>query len=132
MTDINTTIMVGRLTQDVEVKTTSTGTTLGLISLAVNRSRKQGDEWIEEVSYFDWKIFNLKEGLQNLLVKGRALTLSGYAKQDRWQNDQGQNRNKVGFVAEKVKVHFGGEDLKSQTTKKPAEKTQDFEDDIPF
>lgn len=52
MTDINKTVLVGRLTKDIEIKYTNSGTAIGNLSIAVNRSRKQNDQWIDEASFF--------------------------------------------------------------------------------
>ena len=49
MTDINRVILVGRLVKDAELKFTSASTPVTRFSVAVNRSRKNGDQW-EEVA----------------------------------------------------------------------------------
>ena len=53
MTDINRVFLVGRLTRDADLRFTNSGTPVGKFSIAVNRSRKNGDKWDEEVNYFD-------------------------------------------------------------------------------
>lgn len=57
MTDINKTVLVGRLTKDIEIKYTNSGAAIGNLSIAVNRSRKQDDQWVDEASFFDVKIY---------------------------------------------------------------------------
>ena len=57
MNDLNSVIIVGNLTKDIEVKYTQSGSAVGNISIASNRSKKQGDQWVDEVSYFDVVLF---------------------------------------------------------------------------
>ena len=58
--DINHVIIVGRLTRAAEISYLPSGVAVAKISIAVNRSRKNGDQWVEEVSYFDSAIRRLK------------------------------------------------------------------------
>ncbi|KKK56273.1 hypothetical protein LCGC14_3066170, partial [marine sediment metagenome] len=51
--DINVITLVGRLTRDSELKYTNSGTAICKFSLAVNRKKRQDEQWVEEVSYFD-------------------------------------------------------------------------------
>lgn len=58
MTDLNHVVLIGRLTRDLgsderSFAYTQNGTARANVSIAVNRSRKSGDQWIDEVSYFD-------------------------------------------------------------------------------
>ncbi|WP_415749224.1 single-stranded DNA-binding protein, partial [Treponema peruense] len=46
MTDINKTVLVGRLTKDIDIKYTNSGAPIGNMSIAVNRSRKQDGQWV--------------------------------------------------------------------------------------
>ena len=56
MTDINNVVLVGRLTRDLGTDERSfgygqSGTARANISIAVNRSRKQGEQWVDETSF---------------------------------------------------------------------------------
>jgi single-strand DNA-binding protein len=63
MTDINSVTIVGRLTRDLngsdqrEYAFTPNGQARANISIAVNRSRKQGDQWVDEANFFNVKIW---------------------------------------------------------------------------
>lgn len=107
MTDINRTVLVGRLTRDIEIKRTGAGAAIGIASIAVNRSRKQNGEWTDETSFFDVKIFGkTAESLSPYLTKGKQIAVEGFLKQERWQKD-GQNFSRVTVGAENVQL-FGG------------------------
>ncbi len=105
--DINRVFLVGRLTRDAELTVTQSGLAITRISLAVNRSRKQGDEWVEEPHFFDATIFGRRgEALQNYLKKGQKLTLEGHLNQDRWEQD-GVKRTKVTIIVDEISLSGG-------------------------
>ena len=126
MTDINSVVLVGRITKDVGSDERSfsyigNGTAKATVSLAVNRSVKKGDKWEDETSFFDVVIWGkLAENLKPRLTKGTQITVSGYLKQDRWEKD-GQKQSRVQVVADMVEV--------PNISKKDAET---FPEDNPF
>ena len=113
MTDINHVLVIGRLTKDfgVDPRTffyTTGGTACAKVSIAVNRSKKEGEQWVDEVNYFDITIWGrTAENLKQYLLKGKQIAVDGYLKQDRWQKD-GQNFSKVNIVANSVQLLGGG------------------------
>lgn len=114
MTDINKTVLVGRLTRDIEIKYTNSGAAIGNLSIAVNRSRKQDDQWIDETSFFDVKIYGkTAESLRPYLTKGKQITVEGFLKQERWQKD-GQNFSRVIVGVENVQLLGGNSGNDSQ------------------
>ena len=60
MADLNHVTLIGRLTRDAELKYTPGGLAISSFSIAVNRRRKNGDQWVDEVSYFDINYFVAK------------------------------------------------------------------------
>ena len=113
MTDINNVTIIGRLTRDCgqqEFQYLQSGTAVARISIAVNRSKKQGDQWVDEASFFDVVIFGKPaENLHPYLQKGKQIAIKGYLKQDRWKDKQtGENRSRVSIVADEVQL-IGGQ-----------------------
>ena len=109
MADINRVVLVGRLTRDAELKYTATGQAVCKFSVAVNRRRKNGDQWEEEASYFDVVVWGRSgESLNQYLLKGKAVGIDGELRQDRWQQD-GQNRSKVEIVASNIQLLGGSQ-----------------------
>ncbi|MBQ6057230.1 MAG: single-stranded DNA-binding protein [Treponema sp.] len=117
MTDLNHVVLIGRLTRDLgsderDFGYLPNGQARANVSIAVNRSKKQGDEWIDEVSYFEVAIFGkTAENLKPYLLKGKQIAVDGHLKQDRWKDQQGNNKSKISIVAENVQLLDGkGED----------------------
>ncbi|MDR0447901.1 MAG: single-stranded DNA-binding protein [Treponema sp.] len=108
MADINQVVLIGRLTRDAELKYTAAGQAVCKFSIAVNRRRKTGDQWVDEPSFFDIVLWGKQgETLHQYLVKGKQVGIDGELRQDRWEQD-GQNRSKVEIVANNIQLLGGG------------------------
>jgi single-strand DNA-binding protein len=110
MADLNRVTLVGRLTRDAELKYTSGGMAACKFSIAVNRKRKNGDEWVDEASFFDIVLWGRQgEAINQYLVKGKQVGIDGELRQERWQDrDSGQARSKVEIVASNIQLLGGG------------------------
>jgi single-strand DNA-binding protein len=107
MADINHVVLVGRLTRDAELRYTAGGQAVCKFSIAVNRRRKNGDQWEDEANFFDIVLWGRQgESLNQYLVKGKMIGVEGELRQDRWQQD-GQNRSRVEIVANNLQL-LGG------------------------
>ena len=131
--DINQIILVGRLTRDCELKYTSGGMAIGSMALAVNRRVKKGDQWTDEGNFFDVTLFGKQaEGLNQYLLKGTQIAVTGELVQERWEKD-GQKRSAVKINAQGVQLL--GSAKGGQPQGKAPEfqvNTVGFDDDIPF
>ena len=106
--DINVVVLVGRLTRDCELKSTPQGTSVCRFSIAVNRRKRTGDRWEDEVSYFDVVLWGRSaETLNPYLQKGRQVSIEGELRQNRWEHD-GKTNSKVEVVANNVQLLGGG------------------------
>ena len=129
MTDINTTVIGGRLTKDSELKTTTTGTGVVRFSVANGYSRKDGDEWKNESNFFDVVFIGKRaEAIQKYLVKGVAVIVCGVLRQSRWEIN-GEKKSKVEILADNVQFF---EREKTPEPKGPETFTDDDDDVIPF
>ncbi len=108
MADLNHVVLIGRLTRDAELKYTAGGQAVCKFSLAINRRKKSGDQWVEEPNFFDVVLWGRQgETLNQYLVKGKQIAVEGELRQDRWEQD-GQNRSKVEIMANNVQLLGGG------------------------
>lgn len=107
--DTNVTVLSGRSTKDVELKTTTSGTSLATISLAVNHGK-------EEASFFDVVCFGkTAENVAKYVQKGRQVIVTGRLQRRKWQTKEGENRYAVEIIANQVQ--FVGSADNAQTTK---------------
>jgi len=152
MVDLNHVVLIGRLTRDAELKSTSGGQAVCKFSVAVNRRRKNGDQWEDEPNFFDVVLWGRQgEALHQYLLKGKMIGVDGELRQDRWQQD-GQNRSKVEIVASNIQLlggnpggsgssggsygsqggYSGGNQVRSQPQVNSSPAEDNFADDIPF
>ncbi|MDA3956626.1 single-stranded DNA-binding protein [Oceanispirochaeta sp.] len=112
--DLNRVILVGRLTRDAELQYTNTGWAICKMGLAVNRRRKQGDQWVDEANFFDVTLFGKRaESLNQYLSKGTQLAVEGHLRQERWEQD-GNKRSKVTIEATNIQL-LGSKNDRGQT-----------------
>jgi len=108
MADLNHVVLIGRLTREAELKYTAGGQAVCKFSIAVNRRKKNGDQWEDEANFFDIVVWGRQgESLHPYLVKGKMVGVDGELRQDRWQQD-GQNRSKVEIIANYLQLLGGG------------------------
>jgi len=137
--DVNHVILIGRCTRDAELKYTSGGMAVCKFAIAVNRRKKNGDQWVDEASFFDIACFGkTAESLNQYLQKGKQVAVDGSLHQDRWEQD-GQNRSRVVINADNIQLLGGNEQRGEQRQSAPADQghhgssaQQDFQSDIPF
>lgn len=95
---INRVTLIGHLTRDCEMRYTDGGLAICTFSIASNYNRKQGEQWVDEVNYFDLVFFGKRgESVSRYLTKGKQVGIDGELRQDRWEQD-GKTRSKVKII----------------------------------
>lgn len=86
---INNTVLVGRLTKDVELKYTQTGIAVANFTLAVERNytNGQGERETDFINCVLWR--KAAENLSNQVVKGSLLGVEGSIQTRTYENNQG-------------------------------------------
>lgn len=121
-------VMVGNLTRDAQLKYTPSGFPICTFGIAINTRKKQGDQYVDEASFFDVEMLGkTAESLNQYLTKGKMVGVEGELRQDRWEQD-GQARSKVKVLANKVQFLGGGHNDKPEgareTATAPAQQTR--------
>jgi single-strand DNA-binding protein len=129
MSSFNNVVVVGNLTRDPDTKTTAGGMAITELSLAINDRVKKGDDYVEEVSYFDVTVFGrTAEVSAEYLNKGSKVLIHGRLKQDRWENEDGEKRQKVKIIANNVQFM----DPKNTATAPASQEQSKSGKDLPF
>ena len=111
MRGLNRITLVGRLGQEPESRVSKNNYPLTTFSVATNRSRKEGDKWIEETDWHDVKVFGEDaERCTKRLKKGSCVAVDGTLVYETWTDDAGQKRRRPRILANKVEFLM---DLKS-------------------
>jgi single-strand DNA-binding protein len=132
MTDINSVIIIGRLTRDPEFAYTTGGTARLNLSIATNRSENKNGQWVDKPSFFDITLWGKQgERIKQYLHKGKQIAINGFLDQQRWEKD-GQRYNKVCIIANTIQL-LGGQQTGTQQEPTGEYSTpEDFSEDIPF
>lgn len=134
MKDLNRLNIIGRITKDCTFGYLNSGSAKADFSIAVNDKKKNGNEWVDEVSYFNLTVWGkTAENLKPYLVKGRQVAIDGKLKQDRWEKD-GKTQSAIKIIVENIQILGGG-----ATTEKPKNQSEnvsyeggEFSEDVPF
>jgi len=91
--DLNFVIVIGRLTQNIELKYTGKGIPIAKFSIANNTFFVQNKEKKNYVNYFDIVVWgNQAINCERYLKKGSQVAVEGYLRQNRWTDS---NTNKT-------------------------------------
>lgn len=126
--NINSVVLIGRLTKDPELRHTPGGTAVCELSLAVNgREKDASGDWAERADFFDVTVWgNQGENCARYLSKGKQCAVDGRLRQDRWEKD-GQKRSAVKIIANSVQFFSRESDGDSGASSDAAP-----DDDLPF
>jgi single-strand DNA-binding protein len=144
-TNINRVVLTGNLTRDPELRSTSGGTSVCSLRIAVNSRRKEGDQWVDRPNYFDITVWGAQgENCAQYLSKGRPVAVDGRLNWREWEAQDGAKRQAVDIIADSVQFlgsrdsaqpnGGGGEsDIKADTSDyDPVGVAGGSDDDIPF
>ena len=114
--DLNRVFLIGRLTQDPELKQTANSTSFVRFSIANNKSYVQSSgERKEEVSYFNCVAWSkLAEVINQYCHKGKQVAVEGRLKQNSWQDSEGKKQYAVDVVVENLQLLGGNTNSGSQ------------------
>ena len=110
MQDLNNLTLIGRVCQTVGADERSfgyvgNGIARANVNIAVNRAKKVNGQWTEETYFFPVTIWGkTAENLKPYLVKGQQICVSGFLKQDKWQDQNGNKQSRISIVAETVQL----------------------------
>ena len=121
---INNVVLVGRLTKDIDLKYTGSGTAVGTFNLAVNRkfTDQNGERKSDFINCVIWR--KAAENMANLTRKGSLVGIEGSIQTRNYDNQQG---NRV-YVTEVVVDNFTLLEPKQTTEQRPRENTYKQQD----
>jgi len=130
---INNVIVSGRLTRDVELRYTGSGTPVASMSIAVDRVYRDSDNnWQTETSFFRivaWA--RIAERASEMLSKGSPVIIEGTLQSQTWQDKEDNKRTTVEIVARRIQ-NLEREIQEGDQEQKPPTEDKESDDDIPF
>ncbi len=131
--NLNKVILVGRLTNDPNLRTTSTGQTVCSFGLATNRiwtdKNNQKQEKTEFHNIVLWQ--KLAETASQYLKKGNLVLIEGRIQTRSWQDQNGNKRYRTEIVAENMQL-APKTMPQANPQQPPQEQPEPLEEDIPI
>jgi len=139
--NVNKVFLVGRLTRDPEMRSTSGGQTVASLSIATNRFWKDKNGQRQDQTEFHnivlWS--RLAEIAGQYLIKGQEVYIEGRLQTRKYTAKDGTERRTTEIVAENMQLGQkargqSGQDYPTSSTSAPAEKKEKkeiVEEDIP-
>ena len=110
MASLNKVLLIGNLTQDPEVRRTTSGTAVSTLRMAVNESfQNKNGEKVERTVFLDVDVWDRQaETCQQYLSKGSPVCIEGRLQMDSWDDKEtGQKRTRLKVRAERVQFLSG-------------------------
>lgn len=109
---MNTVQLIGRLTREVELRFTSSGTAVGSFTLAVNRNftNQQGEREADFINCVIWR--KAAENFANFTRKGSQVGVQGRLQVRNYENQQGQRV----YVTEVIVENFDLLDARNENS----------------
>lgn len=136
---INRVVLVGRVTKDLELRKTRSGTSVVYFTLAVNRSSKKSDQ--PDVDFVNCVVWSkAAENLVKYQGKGSLLGVEGRIQTRNYENQRGQKVYVTEVVASSIaflesRKNGRGNDGYQQRTANPYDFNDELNlspDDLPF
>lgn len=105
MASLNKVFLIGNLTRDPELRYTAGGTAVADLNIAVNQRfvKRGSNEQRDEVVFVTVTVWGKQaEACGEYLQKGSALFIEGRLQLDTWESKDGQRRNRLRVVAQRV------------------------------
>lgn len=101
-TDLNSIMVIGRLTADPVLKYLNTGNAVVEFSIANNYFIPNNDK---AVNYFDVVAFGkTAETVSKWLTKGKQIAISGSLRQDRWTDKEGASKSRIRIMMQSMQI----------------------------
>lgn len=118
---MNKTILIGRLTSDVDLKVTASGASIAQVTVAVKRSYKNKDSGEYESDFPRIKAFSkTAEFFANHFRKGDPVAICGSVQTGKYEDSDGKTIYTTDIVAD----NYGGISFVPKTSQDNAQKTQ--------
>lgn len=143
MASLNKVLLIGNLTRPPELRYTPSGTAVADLRLAVNRAyTTQGGERREDTCFLTVVVWGKQaESCGEYLDKGSPILIEGRLQTRDWETKDGQKRNVVEVVAERVQFMGRGKQAAGAPAAAPAAAPAETlggddgthgDDDVPF
>lgn len=127
--NLNKVFILGRLTDNPQLRSTPAGHQVATFSIATNRiwNRKSDGQRQVDVQYHNVVVWNRQaEIASQFLTKGSLVLIEGRLQTRTWQDQQGQNRRTTEIVCERMQLGPRKSDDKTQNIEVTEESSKEL------
>lgn len=132
MASLNKVFLIGNLTRDPELRYTAGGTPVADLNIAVNQKfvSRNTNEQRNEVVFVEVTVWGKQaEACGEYLYKGAGIFIEGRLQLDTWESKDGQKRNRLRVVAQRVQFIGRPKGAKTETGVKAG--SEDIQQEAP-
>lgn len=123
---MNISILIGRIATDLELKQTQSGTAMCSFTLAVNRTKKQGEE--QQADFIRCKTFGKTAELLNQYQhKGNRLGVVGTIQTGSYQNQEGQTVYTTDVLVNRIEFLESKKDQNAPQAQNTVQQTTNYQ-----
>ena len=103
MNSFSNVTLVGRLTRDAEMRTSSSGVAVVRFAVAIDRRRRDGDNFVTDTTFIEVSYFG--QSAKNIcmyLEKGLLVGVVGELNQRKWESQDGAKNSRIEVLANNV------------------------------
>ena len=129
---VNTTILQGRLTKDVELRTTNNGTSVVNFTVAWNRKINDDNEKVLFMDCEAWR--GTADLINKYFKKGNEIIVEGELYTNTYENESGEKRHTIRLNVNQVHFTFGNNkaETNNESNDVPKSFTPIQDDNLPF
>ena len=114
---LNTVVLMGRITQDIELRSTTSGTSVIQFTVAVERYGKGEDKQTDFINCVAWK--STAEFISKYFGKGRMIAVTGRLQSRSYEDKNGNKRTAIEVNVDQAS--FTGEPKQTEQTEQEEE-----------
>lgn len=124
--------MIGRITRDIELTTTSAGVSVAKFGIAVDRKFKDadGNKLTDFFNVVAWR--GLAETISKYCKKGSKIFIAGELQNRSWDKEDGTKAHITEIIANDCEFLDSKKDSENEENERPEIKPLDSSEDLPF
>lgn len=124
---MNRIMLIGRISKDIELRTTGTNKDVANFSIAVNNPYKKDEQGNTQADFFECIVWGTQAvNLQKYQEKGNLIAVEGRLENQKWQDEKGNNHYKNVIACDSIE-YLAKKNANSQVQSQTTQTTQSAE-----
>ncbi len=131
-TNINVVVIEGNLARDPQIRNVGdNGNMVSTFTVAVNKSYKSNDNWMDKTAWVAVKKWNPSEHLRDNMNKGSHVIVEGSLETEEWNENDGNKKSRMVVNASRIRL-ITKKDASEGNQDGVYEESTDDNEDLPF